>query len=313
MSSPDTDANSTQMTGVLIGIVGATLFGAKGIVIKLAMTVGATIDQLLAMRMLFSLPAYLLIGIFSYRRLKTKPNASIWLLACGLGVLSYHVCARMDFLSLLYISAQLERLVLFLYPTFVAILAWIFLGDRLTLRHVISLLLSYVGVFVLFGRETSHQGPDVILGTGLVLIAAVLFAIVVVASKKTIRIMGAALFTSVSMGAASFTILSQAAFNAVSDITPAYTPAILLSGLALAGFCTVIPSLLISEAISRLGPGKASAISGIGPVSTALLAVVILHEPFGWPHALALVMTMTGIAILSGWNPLLTFSKRSSV
>ena len=111
----------------------------------------------------------------------------------------------------------------------------------------------------------------------------------------------------------AFTILSQAAFNAVSDITPAYTPAILLSGLALAGFCTVIPSLLISEAISRLGPGKASAISGIGPVSTALLAVVILHEPFGWPHALALVMTMTGIAILSGWNPLLTFSKRSSV
>lgn len=291
--------NKHRFQGFALAILGTILFGTKGIVMKLAFEVGGTVDQMLALRMGFSLPVYLFIGWQTARSKSLTGSSRSIIFACLLGVLSYHICSWLDFQGLRYISAQLDRLIMFVYPTFVAIFAFFFLGDRFSLRHVAALILSYLGIIVLFGREFSHQGPDAMKGSLLVLTAAILFAVYFTASKPIIGRLGSALFTSIAMATACVTILIQ--FTAVSTFEgfPRFSPVILGYGLLLAVMCTILPSFMLSEAIGRLGPGPTSAVGNVGPVATSILAVFILGESFGWPHLVALILTSIGIGLLS--------------
>jgi drug/metabolite transporter (DMT)-like permease len=288
-----------RLTGLVLAVVGTILFGAKGIVMKLALAEGASVEQMMALRMGFSLPVFLIVGFLSFRKRSVRPEIKTVLIAAGLGIMSYHICTWLDFQGLRYTSAQLERLILFTYPTIVAVLAWVFLKDRLTVRHALSLLLSYAGVFLLFGRELSNQGGHVAFGSALVFVAAILFAIYVTASKGIITRLGAALFTSVAMSAAAFSIIIHSGITVGMGNMPAFSPLIFIYGVILAVFCTAMPSFMLSEAIGRLGPGPTSAIGNVGPVATSVLAVLVLGESFGWPHALALALTSIGIGLLS--------------
>lgn len=137
------------------------------------------------------------------------------------------------------------------------------------------------------------------LGGALVFLAAVLLAGYVTAAKPVISQMGSALFTSVAMSSASVFILMHFAIVSAGEGASATTPILWALGAALAIPCTVFPSFMISEAIARIGPGLTSAIGGIGPVATAIFAVAILNEPFGWAHAVALVFATCGILLLS--------------
>ncbi len=290
--------NRHRLIGLSCAIGGTVLFGAKAIVFKLALAAGGSVEQMMALRMAFSLPIFLAIGIWKLRGRPVRPAPAKLLIAAGLGIMTYHIGTWLDFQGLRFISAQLERLILFTYPAIVALLAFVFLGDRLTWRHAGALALSYVGVFLLFGREVALDGGHVLLGGGLVFGAAVLMAINVTMAKSVINALGSPLFTSVAMSAAAITILLQTGVQAVTKGVPALTSDILGLGIVLAIVCTVLPSFLLSEGIARLGPGPASAVGNAGPVATALMAVVLLNEPFGWPHALALILTSLGISLL---------------
>ncbi|MAI91431.1 DMT family transporter [Ponticaulis sp.] len=292
-----------RTTGLIYAMVGTILFGAKGIVMKLALDVGSTVEQMMTLRMGFSLPIFLIIGLLSLRKRPAKPEMKSMLLAAGLGILSYHLCTWLDFQGLRFTSAQLERLILFSYPTIVALLAWIFLGEKLTVRHAVSLGLSYAGIFLLFGRELSQQGQDVLFGSMLVFIAAILFAIYVTGSKPVIAKLGSPLFTSIAMSAAGVSILIHSSITVGMGDMPEFSPLILTYGVILAIFCTALPSFMLSEAISRLGPGPTSAIGNVGPVATSVLAVIVLNENFGWPHAGALILSSIGIGLLSTSKP----------
>ncbi len=287
-----------QLIGLACAVGGTVLFGAKAIVFKLASAAGASVEQMMALRMGFSLPIFLAVGLWTLRGRVLRPDRKNLLIAAGLGIMTYHAGTWLDFQGLLFISAQLERLILFTYPAIVAVFAWIFLGDRLTWRHGLALTLSYIGVFMLFGREAMHEGGNVLIGGTLVMGAALLMAINVTVSKSVIASLGAALFTSVAMGSAAGTILVHTVITASAGDIPAFTPDIIMYGVILAVFCTAMPSFLLSEGIARLGPGPASAVGNAGPVATALLAVVVLNEAFGWPHALALVLTSIGVSLL---------------
>ncbi len=299
-SASDRLAARNRMLGVAFAATGAGLFSLKGVVIKLAFAEGMSVQQLLTLRMAFSLPVYLAVGVYAYFRSGRRPTPKTYLAAAGLGVMSYYLSSWINFEGLRFVSAQLERLILYIYPTMVAGLAFIFLKERVTTRHMLALGLAYLGVFVLFGAEIGHQGPHVVWGGFLIFSGALIYAIYVTASKSAISRMGSALFTAFAMSAASVVFLGQASVEALISGPPPMPSA---NGIWLAVFlsaiCTIIPSFLIADAIGRIGPGATSAIGGVGPVIAAWAAVAILHEPFGWPHFLAMALTILGVWLLA--------------
>lgn len=293
------DAARNQMIGAGLAVLGAGLFSLKGVVIKLAYAEGMGVSQLLTWRMAFSLPFYLVVGFIAFHRSDKKPGWKLYAAAAGLGLISYYFSSILNFWGLQYVSAQLERLILYIYPTMVAILAFIFLKERVTRNHVIALALAYIGVAILFGSEVGAQGQMALIGGIVIFIGAFTYAIYVTASRSVIRRMGTALFTSFAMSSASIAFLTQSGVEMALHSPPPVT----LNGYALsfilATVCTVIPSFMIADAIRRIGPGPMSAISGVGPVVAAWAAVVVLNEPFGWPHMAAMVLTLAGIWLLA--------------
>ena len=285
--------------GVILAVLGASLFSLKGVVIKLAFAEGIGVSQLLTLRMGFALPVYLAIGIIAFVRTRRKPAMRYFLMAGGLGLMSYYFSSWLNFEGLRYVSAQLERLILYIYPTIVALLAWMFLKEKITAQHVFALLLAYLGVAILFGAEIGHQGPNAWLGGGLIFAGAFIYAIYVTASKPIITKMGATLFTAFGMSVASIAFLTQSGIEMALHAPPPVTANGYWLALTLAIFCTVIPSFMIAAAIGRIGPGPTSAVGGVGPVVAAWAAVVILHEPFGWPHLVAMVLTIAGVWLLA--------------
>ena len=181
----------------------------------------------------------------------------------------------------------------------VAGLSFFFLKDKITTRHIIALVLAYVGVAILFGAEIDHQGPNAWLGGGLIFAGALIYAVYVTASKPIISRMGSTLFTAFGMSAASIVFLTQSGIDMAFHSPPPVTANGYWLALVLAIVCTVIPSFMIAEAISRIGPGPMSAVGGVGPVVAAWAAVMILHEPFGWPHVASMVLTIAGVWLLA--------------
>jgi len=288
-----------RTTGVLLAASGAGLFSLKGVVIKLAYAEGIGVSQLLTLRMAFSLPVYLAIGIFVFARMQEKPAARWWMAAGGLGLMSYYLSSWLNFEGLKYVSAQLERLILYIYPTMVALLSWLFLKDTITRRHLIALVLAYAGVAILFGAEIGHQGANAWFGGGLIFAGAFIYAIYVTASKPVIQRLGSTMFTAFGMSVASIAFLTQSGVEMALHAPPPVTANGYWLALALAIVCTVIPSFMIAEAISRIGPGPMSAVGGVGPVVAAWAAVAILGEPFGWPHLAAMALTILGVWLLA--------------
>jgi drug/metabolite transporter (DMT)-like permease len=285
--------------GVMLAAGGAGLFSLKGVVIKLAFAEGMGVSQILTLRMAFALPVYLAIGVYAYLRATRKPGLKTYALAAGLGIMSYYVSSWLNFEGLRYVSAQLERLILYIYPTMVALLTWAFYKQPITRQHILALVLAYAGVAILFGSEIGHQGPDALLGGGLIFAGALIYAVYVTASKPVIAAMGSTLFTAFAMSAASIAFLAQSGVEMAIHAPPPVTTNGLWLCFILAMLCTVIPSFMIAEAIGRIGPGPMSAIGGVGPVVAAWAAVVILHEPFGWAHIAAMVLTILGVWLLA--------------
>jgi drug/metabolite transporter (DMT)-like permease len=291
--------NRNRLIGVALAAGGAGLFSLKGVVIKLAFAEGMSVSQLLTLRMAFALPVYLAIGVYAYLRATQKPSPTHYVYAAALGIMSYYISSWLNFEGLRYVSAQLERLILYIYPTMVALLAWLFYRQPITRRHIFALILAYAGVAILFGAEIGHQGPNALLGGGLIFAGALIYAVYVTASKPVISAMGSTLFTAFAMSAASIAFLAQSGVEMSISGLPEVSANGLWLSLALAMFCTVIPSFMIAEAISRIGPGPMSAIGGVGPVIAAWAAVVVLHEPFGWPHIAAMALTILGVWLLA--------------
>ena len=200
---------SRDKAGLLLAIGSAALFSLKAVVVKLGLAHGLTVETLMAWRMLLALPVYVVVGLVAFRRAGSAPTARTVAAAAALGVLSYYVCTWLDFSGMQYISAQLERLILFTYPALTAVLAWAMLGERFTKRHAASLGLSYAGVLLVFGAEAGSAGPHAALGVGLVFAAALLFAFYVVLAKPVIAALGSQRFTCVAMIAATAAILTH--------------------------------------------------------------------------------------------------------
>src|SRR5262245_29258157 len=202
-----TPARKSDSIGYLLAATGAILFSIKAVIVKLAYGLSVDPETLLALRMGFSLPFYLGIGFHAVAGRRHKfaalPSAGATVRAALIGTLGMWAASYSDFLGLQYISAQFERLILLTYPMFVVLFGAAFFRQPVTVRALIALAISYLGLTLIFGENFSLEGHDIAIGAGWVLVAAVTFALYQLLAKNAIDEMGPKLFTCIGMTGAS--------------------------------------------------------------------------------------------------------------
>src|SRR5215217_2750808 len=252
VSKPTSDAPATgaiDVVGYALAFSGAALFSTKGIFIKLAFAQGASIEATLALRMMLSLPVYLVIlAVLLLRNEKLRPLLTPTRLAgsMAVGALGYYLSSYLDFLGLNFVSAQYERLVLFTYPFFVLLFGVWFFGDRMVWGVVPSMLVSYSGLLVIFGWNLAVNPDGLVVGTLLVLASAITFALYQHLAKRQMLVIGAGLFTCIGMSTAAVCAIAQ---NLIISGPASYLtlePEIWGYGLALGVLGTVLPSFLMN-------------------------------------------------------------------
>jgi drug/metabolite transporter (DMT)-like permease len=290
--------------GYLFAAAGAILFSTKAVAIKLAYQDHVDAETLLALRMGLATPFYLLIGLHAVRerqrlRQSLPPRRRV-AATCGVGLLGYWVASYLDFLGLEHVSAQIERLILFTYPIFVVIFGALFFGQRVTRNALIAVVISYAGLALIFGESTITGGRDAVLGGGLVLAAAVAFALYQLFAKNLIAAVGPRLFTCIAMTAAAFGAIAQF-FLTHPAAALAVSGRVWATSLFIAIGSTVLPSFFLNAALHRISAQANATIGTLSPVATIVLAYLILGEtlsPLAWAGT-ALVIAGIGWFTLS--------------
>lgn len=295
--------NWLPSSGLLLALAGAFLFSWKPLFVKLLYGYGIDAETQLALRMGIALPFYVAFALYAYRERQRGGQVTDLSLrtvgyAMAAGILGYYVASYLDFLGLKLITANFERLILYTYPTFVALIAWWFYRERPTPALIGSLVLTYAGLGVIFVKDLHSFGSQVATGTALVLLCSLAYALYIAGSKTPIGRMGSQLFTCLSMLSGSAVLIGQFAVSHPWSALLVPAPAMLLA-VTMAIGSTVIPSFLVSEAIARIGPGPASVAGGAGPVMTTLLAVWLLGEPLSVWHVAGLALVIAGVLVLS--------------
>ncbi len=296
-------SRKTWMLGLACVILGTTLFACKGIVIKLAYLEGITASPLLMLRMLFALPFYVAIAIWvnvkNPEPLSRMQHAQI----VGLGVLSYGVSSLFDLMGLQYISAGLERIILYVYPTLVLLMLAFWKKQLITARDKMALGVAYAGMLLVFAQDIRLSGDwhATLLGTFYVLIATVTFALFVVLAGDTIPKVGSTRFTAYAMISACMGVI---VFCLLKDGTGSFqqTPKIYALTGVLAFFCTVLPTFFMNRGISIVGSGKTAMMGSFGPVITLFLGAWILHEELTLVQLAGAALVIGGVSLTGRQN-----------
>jgi len=276
----------------------------KAILIKLLYQAAPEIDAItiLALRFLMALPFFfILLKFFSPARSSNEFRVENLYSVFILGAVGFYLSALLDFSSLAYIPASLERLILFLYPTFVVILSYLLKMQEFSRRTIIALCISYCGIALVFQEQAIVFDADTIKGVLLVFSAAIVFAAYTVGSVKPIKQLGAIRFTAYAMMAATVVTLAHA-FSVHGLMIFDQEIKIYLLILIMAIFSTVVPLILIAEGVRRIGASKSSIVSMSGPVVTLYFAYLILGEVIGLMQVVGAVLIIVGISFVSKRN-----------
>ena len=288
--------------GPLAAVVGVLGFSFKAILIKLAYA-WEPIDAvtLLALRMLYSAPFFALLALLAVRRGTIVPTQRRdWIAIGWLGFIGYYLASLVDFMGLQYVTASLERLMLYLYPTLVVILSALFYKQRITGRIVVALALSYAGIVLVFGRDLSLAGdPHALwLGGGLVFSGAALYALYLVGAGPVIARLGSLRFIAWAMLTSTVFVLLQ--FVLTRPLSALAAPARYpLRSLTMAVLSTVLPTYLIAEAIKRIGANRTSLVGSLGPVFTIWLGWWLLGEAVHWIQLAGVALVLAGVTLVT--------------
>ena len=294
--------HNINLIGFLIAFFGALLFSTKAIIVKKAfIDVKADPLSLLTLRMLFSLPFYLIAAFFvSSNKSNKRMTAKEWLVVIFLGMFGYYLSSFLDFLGLQYISAGLERLILFLYPTFVVLINAYLFKEKIKGKVIWALVLSYLGIAIAYIGELQIDTGNLNFywGSLLIFLCAVTFAIYIAGSGYIIPKIGASKFTAYALLSSTAGVFIH--YIARGDYSSLQNGMNLWwYGFLLAVVATVIPTFLLSSATKKLGASNVAIISSIGPVSTILQAHFILGEPIFTEQILGTAMILAGVLLLS--------------
>jgi len=286
--------------GLALAALGAIAFSGKAILAKLMYRHGVDAVQVIFWRMLLALPLFLLLAWWAGRG-KAAFTARDWRAIVGLGFCGYYLASLLDFMGLQYISAGLERLILYLNPTLVLLLSVFMLGKPVSARQGVAMALGYAGVTAVFGQELRFEGAHVALGAVLVFASAVCYAIYLVNSGQIVQRLGALRLTGAATSVACVLAIAQLFVLRPASAMSVPEPVLWLS-LLNATLCTFAPVLMVMMAIERIGATLSAQAGMVGPMSTVLMGVWLLGEPFtGW-LVVGTVLVLSGVWLLAKWR-----------
>lgn len=284
--------------GITLVVLGTILFSSKAIVVKYAYQFNVEPIQLQALRMVIVLPFYAaILGWLLFKSGGRGVTRKSLLGAVLAGIACYHIASYLDLVGLQTISAGLERVILFCYPAIAVLMGWWFLGEKPTKRIGLAVLLSYAGIFVFFFADLNVSGDAIWFGSLMVFLASILTAWYMVANQHISRKIGSQRFTCIAMIAACTTMLMHAAIQGVGDIQSQPMP-VYGSALAIAIFCTLIPSFMVSAGVKSIGASRAGVVGAVGPLVTIVLSNWLLNDPVTVFHITAIALVISGMRLL---------------
>jgi drug/metabolite transporter (DMT)-like permease len=294
-----------SVAGFIVTFLGAILFSTKAVIVKKAFAdIKVDALSLLAVRMLFSLPFYLLIGFYkTNQQQNVKLTAKQWWFLLLLGLMGYYVSSFLDFVGLQYISAGLERLILFLYPTITVLITTFFYRQKISTIQKIALAVTYAGIAIAFVGELRIDtgNPNFYIGSLLIFLCAITYGFFVAGSGQLIPQIGATKFTAYAMTVASLAVLLHYIVNGNFIVLQQHNDRFWLYGVLLAIVATVIPTFLISLGLKKMGSNNVAIISSIGPVSTIIQAHFILGEKIYTSQIVGTLLVIAGVVMI-GWK-----------
>jgi len=301
----DSSAVLNHRSGLMLAAAGAILFSAKAILAKFQYRYGMDALDVLTLRMLFALPLFALLGL--RERLRGKgPQLSArqrWSLL-GIGLLGYYLSSLLDFWGLEYVPVSLERLILFLNPTFVLLIGLLFFQRAVSPRQWLAMALSYAGIGLVLIENLRIEGDQVLFGSLLVLGAAISYALYLAVSGELVKALGTARLVVAAMSVSTAAVfVHYLLVRAPTDLL-GFAPAAYGWALANAFFCTFLPVTFTMAAVRRVGPGTTAQLSVIGPVSLVFLGAWLLDEQIT-------LLQLAGTAVVLGAVYVLTRPTRT--
>jgi drug/metabolite transporter (DMT)-like permease len=292
------------LPGLVLASLGAIAFSGKAIIVKLAYRYGVDAVTLIMLRMLFALPLFAVMAWWAGRG---KPALTLrdWLGVVGLGFSGYYLASFLDFAGLAYISASFERLILYLNPTLVLLFGWLLYRRRATRPQLLGMLVSYAGVLLVFGHELwsggdgKGGGAAAAWGAFLVFLSAVSYAGYLVYSGEFVKRLGSLRLVGLATTVACVLCIVQFLLMRPLNVALQLAPEVIWLSVLNATLCTAVPVLMVMMAIERIGPAMAAQTGMIGPLSTIVMGVVILDEPFTAWIAAGTVLVVAGIFVFT--------------
>ena len=288
--------------GLLLALVGAIAFSGKAIIVKLAYRYGADAVTVLMYRMLFALPFFAVMAWWASRG-KAALTALDWYGVLGLGFTGYYLASYLDFAGLAYITASLERLILYLNPTLVLILAWLVYKKPIASRQVTGMALSYMGILLVFWHELVMQEHGAGVGAGasktvwgsfLVFTSAISYAIYLSYSGELVKRLGSLRLVGLATTVACvLCILQFLLLRPLSAMQVA--PEVIGLSVLNATLCTALPVVVVMMAIERIGAPLTAQTGMVGPMSTIVMGVMILGESLTIWVVLGTILVLSGV------------------
>ncbi len=286
--------------GVILVFFGALCFSTKGIFAKLAFKYGVNGLQILMLRMLFALPFYVVILWNEYRiKQPSVIRKNDWINIITLGLIGYYLAALFDFIGLQYVSASLERNIIFTYPTFVLIMSKIFFNRKINTTQITAVIICYLGIVIAFySDKASYDSANLTKGTIYILLSALTYALYLVKSDTLIKNIGTVRFTCISMIVSCLAVIVH--FVLLHGWNIFNFPAqVYYIGLVIAIISTVLPSFLMTKGIAYIGSSNMAIIASIGPIATIFLSYYILNEQFTLLHLIGTAFVLIGVLFIS--------------
>ena len=292
-------ARKTSTPGLVLATVGAIAFSGKAIIVKLAYRYDVDAVTLIMLRMLFALPLFMVMAWWAGRG-KPPLTRRDWFGVAGLGFSGYYLSSFLDFAGLAYITASLERLILYLNPTLVLLFGWVIYKRRITRWQAIGAAISYCGALLVFGHEVQFgQSGATAWGSLLVFLSAITYAGYLVASGEFVKRLGSLRLVGLATSVACVLCIVQFLLLRPVGLVFELAPQVIWLSVLNATVCTALPVLAVMMGVERIGPAMAAQAGMVGPISTILMGVVILGEPFTAWTAAGTALVIAGIFVFT--------------
>jgi drug/metabolite transporter (DMT)-like permease len=287
--------------GAVLAFSAAAFFSMKAIFVKLAYLYGVDAVTLLALRMLFALPVLLIAAFWSARRHAHRMTRKDWFAVIFLGFAGYYLSSLLDFMGLAYITAGLERLILFLYPTIVAIISFFLFKKPIGRTGIIALVLSYIGIAIATGHDIEAGGDAhaVLIGGSLIFACTISYAIYLVGSGELVGRIGATRFAALATTVAAVCVLIQFVIQNPADALVTQPWQVYMHAGGMAFLSTLLPIFMTAKAIQMIGAAKVSLIGAVGPVATIFFGWLLLGEDVSIQQIIGAALVLAGVILVA--------------